>query len=298
MSLLQQIYVRAPVVLGTGESMDAGSLRALRSMVPNVPCFRIDNVSVYWAEHKDADVVLTAPSLRPPFDATWFESVRPPRLVTPTGIMGADHLPPRWGGMMHVAPEGNGWRVLTQVFAQIGASAIPVEVGGIEWRLDDAGKMLSDPFGHGAPMQVYAPPGTDKDPALADRYSEILDHVTQPMRLAIGFMHCKNVLSREVPANRGERRAAERGGAPRVTFRELVIQPTPKSRAEPGAPSGKSRGVSLHICRGHFVTYDERPLFGKYRGTYWVPAHVRGSSDVGMVHKSYEVRPPRKPEGA
>jgi len=49
---------------------------------------------------------------------------------------------------------------------------------------------------------------------------------------------------------------------------------------------------ALHICRGHFATYTERPLFGKYRGTFWVPMHVRGAVEAGRTTKDYTVTPP------
>lgn len=46
----------------------------------------------------------------------------------------------------------------------------------------------------------------------------------------------------------------------------------------------------LHSCRGHFKTYTpERRLFGKYIGTFWIPPHMRGNAEVGIVQKEYEV---------
>ena len=46
----------------------------------------------------------------------------------------------------------------------------------------------------------------------------------------------------------------------------------------------------LHIVRGHFATYTkEKPLFGKYDGTFWKTSHTRGSSDVGEIRKDYSV---------
>jgi hypothetical protein len=48
---------------------------------------------------------------------------------------------------------------------------------------------------------------------------------------------------------------------------------------------------ALHIARGHFAHYTEdRPLFGKYTGTFWRPAHVRGSADFGTVKSTYKVK--------
>jgi hypothetical protein len=47
--------------------------------------------------------------------------------------------------------------------------------------------------------------------------------------------------------------------------------------------------AAMHIVRGHFSTYDEKPLFGKWRGTWFVPSHLRGSLERGLAGKDYRV---------
>lgn len=45
----------------------------------------------------------------------------------------------------------------------------------------------------------------------------------------------------------------------------------------------------LHLCRGHIKEYlSDRPLFGKYVGMVWCPAHVRGDLSNGIVIKDYQ----------
>ncbi len=47
---------------------------------------------------------------------------------------------------------------------------------------------------------------------------------------------------------------------------------------------------AMHICRGHFSRYtEEKPLFGKYAGLFWIPMHVRGSVKNGVVDKDYQL---------
>jgi hypothetical protein len=49
---------------------------------------------------------------------------------------------------------------------------------------------------------------------------------------------------------------------------------------------------ALHICRGHFSTYsEEKPLFGRVAGTFWIPAHTRGQIKEGVVISDYKVSP-------
>ncbi|MCA0455678.1 MAG: hypothetical protein LCI00_17005 [Chloroflexi bacterium] len=44
--------------------------------------------------------------------------------------------------------------------------------------------------------------------------------------------------------------------------------------------------------RGNFATYtDDKPLFGKYTGTFWRPATAVGEVKNGVVIKDYEVQP-------
>jgi hypothetical protein len=52
---------------------------------------------------------------------------------------------------------------------------------------------------------------------------------------------------------------------------------------------------ALNIVRGHFSTYsEERPLFGKVAGTFWIPCHVRGTVEEGVVASDYQVGAPRQ----
>lgn len=64
--------------------------------------------------------------------------------------------------------------------------------------------------------------------------------------------------------------------------------------AYPDHPTGE-RDLPLHLVRGHFRDCSEHGLFGKYRGQkyahIWVPAHLRGTGDGGVIVKDYEQDP-------
>jgi len=110
---------------------------------------------------------------------------------------------------------------------------------------------------------------------------------------AFMFSHCKNVKLVERLPKRHEQREAKRKGEPALKFHEIVIDPgkTKQVAIGAGSPSQDHPTKALHIARGHFATYTEdRPLFGKYTGTFWRPAHVRGSADVGTVKSTYRVK--------
>lgn len=135
----------------------------------------------------------------------------------------------------------------------------------------------------------------NKEPA--ERFGEVL----KPLFATFAFAHCRNVAKiEEAPAytSRQEKRAAERrGDGPLVKFYTLRIDPsairTQRSNRQP-TPIHK-RDLPLHIVRGHFAHYSEdKPLFGKYAGQFWIPAHVRGSEKAGIVGKDYAVKAPRE----
>jgi hypothetical protein len=110
--------------------------------------------------------------------------------------------------------------------------------------------------------------------------------------LAICFSHCKNVLIQEHQPSRQVRRAAERKGEPAYSFHTIDIQPATRVLREEGEVTKNGLAKALHICRGHFAHYTtEKPLFGKYTGTFYRPMHVRGSAEQGIVGKDYRVHP-------
>lgn len=76
---------------------------------------------------------------------------------------------------------------------------------------------------------------------------------------------------------------------------EIKIDPSkPEKRYTSSKKTGRSKNA--HIVRGHFATYtDDAPLFGKYTGTYWRPAHARGVTDGQQPDpKHYRIVLPNK----
>jgi len=111
--------------------------------------------------------------------------------------------------------------------------------------------------------------------------------------VAFSLAHCKNVELVERLPKRHEQREAKRRGEPILKYHEIVIDPGKTKQVAIGAGSSRQDTPSraLHIARGHFATYTpDRPLFGKFTGTYWRPAHVRGSADLGAVKSTYKVK--------
>jgi hypothetical protein len=108
--------------------------------------------------------------------------------------------------------------------------------------------------------------------------------------LALSLCHCKNVTVEPVVIPPKLKAKAEKRGLPKVSYSVIEIEPMRRTlKAEGGLDEHGSVQKALHICRGHFKDYRERPLFGKYAGIYWWDAHVRGSANNGVAVRDYRI---------
>ena len=110
--------------------------------------------------------------------------------------------------------------------------------------------------------------------------------------LSLTLLNCKNVHAREQPCSpKLAKRYQERHGHKRPRYYVLDIEPMrQKFRDANGGKDGISLAKALHICRGHFKDYREKPLFGKVSGMFWWQPHVRGTAEAGIVEKDYRIK--------
>lgn len=110
--------------------------------------------------------------------------------------------------------------------------------------------------------------------------------------LALSFMHCRNtqVKKSEPTPYKLERRRQREGRQPILRYHMINVDALGRKTSYPAAESGLgSEDKALHICRGHFKHFGERGLFGKWKGMFWWPMHVRGSARSGLVISDYEI---------
>jgi hypothetical protein len=128
-------------------------------------------------------------------------------------------------------------------------------------------------------------------PASVDLFNRPAPYF-HPALLANCFAHCKNVAVTDgAPPPKLARRNAQKG-RPFLTWKVLDIDPMMRVLRREGGMGehGERAAAAMHIVRGHFNTYDEKPLFGKWRGTWFVPMHTRGSPRAGLAAKDYAVK--------
>jgi len=145
-----------------------------------------------------------------------------------------------------------------------------------------------DENGHGLGHLITGPCSQH----LASINRESLTSPIIVLGLGISFCHCKNVAVCET--HDGKPSQKHHGARKSAGVKSYVLDIGPMTRVLKSEGQSESSGLvrALHICRGHFATYSEdRPLFGKHSGTFWIPDHVRGNADAGKVEKSYKVTP-------
>lgn len=123
-------------------------------------------------------------------------------------------------------------------------------------------------------------------------YSFLIEKTNIPF-LSISFLHCKNikrVAKADNPTPKEQAKRIKVGKLPLVEYKTLVIAPMKEViRQANGGESDTLSAKALHICRGHFRNYDQKPLFGKYKGNFFIPQHARGNIRNGEVKKDYKV---------
>lgn len=230
--------------------------------------------------------------VRPPFRGTWLEWDLPMRLdlVSPGGTYPTfkDGALVGWHeGMVEVAlfcespSNSNGTPLL------IGHYRMKDEGGPFTGRVMDArlsqiGRHLCLTSAEESGTEVPEHPSS-----LASFYFAKIGAL-YIVDVALRMMHVKNVELAEVPRKRRKKQRRLRPDE-RISWRTVKVRPQGKQYAAADASSLPGM-TSLHIVRGHFATYTaEKPLFGKYVGTYWREPHTRGSAEHGEVAKDYEV---------
>lgn len=261
-------------------------------MLRRATAVRIQNVADHfygsprevWAP--EADI----PACVPPWPVCWAEYEQP-RFSNNEGVvvdMGAGHLGnrPRFGLLcVTVGGAGSGWLLDLSTW-MMGSSLL--FVGGHIRVLDPRGVTKSTA---GVPMFTHPRFGKDDSGGL----SSLVQIPADILSLAFAFCHCKNVsvVQDDLPAPGVLHKLKSNRHVPYVRWNSLRIGGLGAARTvKRQDQDGGSIERALHICRGHFAEYgDERPLFGKYAGRFWVPQHTRGTPGRGVVLKDYEVEP-------
>lgn len=132
--------------------------------------------------------------------------------------------------------------------------------------------------------------GGDITPEIEERWAKESIVAMMVPAAVCSFLSCKNVTTEDktcvyAPQDKIRRRLK----IPEIKRYTLVIDGHSTHRSQ-SAPLSETGVMPFHLCRGHFATYtNEKPLFGKLTGRFWVPAHMRGNKRNGEIIKDYKV---------
>jgi len=254
--------------------------------------------TTYYNAHK------ACPNVAPPFGAMIFESGCPLGLeeygygraaVFATSEEASDPPPglnivAKWELMFTVVFESNGTvqKYPFRIYQYVDANGrLATDASGEQWYLSYE-KMLDDEWPRQF-LRIPSIPNSESDRLAA----HAMDWFVAPALFAISLMHCKNVSvkpkARIVPHSR--KVLKRRKGLPILEHHIIEIRDRQNQVSNGDALESAIR-KKLHIVRGHYSTYTkEAPLFGRVVGTFWVPAHARGSFDEGVSTSEYRVLP-------
>lgn len=193
------------------------------------------------------------------------------------------------GSVRQAAPPDTHWLLSATGYLRspaVASGRVLGYVGVILVHLDRYGYILDDTN----KIQVVSLP--HQQPSASLQPGAGLPSHAPYMLKAIQAMHQRCDADKVSPP-RQQRRAAERQGVRQLhDYYILRVKPlaAPRSMAEVGRAARDPGQRREHIVRGHFRYYSpERPLFGRWTGMIWIPAHERGDSDIGRIKKDYKV---------
>lgn len=166
-------------------------------------------------------------------------------------------------------------------------------VATIRGALDEWGRLLDVTWGIHFPMAD----DRDIDPVTLHPFSIFLT--------TMNFMQCANIeLTYVDPPAALSRKHRKKGklqsGQDLVRYHTLRIRPAGAGTRNRGRSGPSQELVAFHPVRGDFHHYGDccpglhAPkglLFGKLTGRFWVPAHVRGNPDRGVIKQDFVVEP-------
>lgn len=255
-------------------------------MIANLPVIVGDNVCEYiyslgvekeWAT--DADF----PCCSPPFENFFFETKAPAATQQKESKV---WMPQMWGFicLSYKVEESQQSENCAAVFVSI---PIMLEKDRI---LSPAGYLVADIGRDHCIKSAGRATLFDDSP---NSWVKIWNVLQTPLQLTMSFMNCKNVKVIDNKPRDLKSREIKAKQRPWVTYKTLDIEPMRRVLRTEGNAESTGLKRALHICRGHFATYTpEKPLFGRVSGQFWIPAHVRGNKQNGVVVKDYNANPP------
>lgn len=161
----------------------------------------------------------------------------------------------------------------------------------ISYKVDVVGNIIE------GKENITVPLNDDNMPVLDDlEYCKELVQKTsgifETIRMAVSLMNMKNIEyvdepNKELKEYQNKKKFKKN---PKTIYKVLVIAPIKKILIRDGKIESNGVIRALHLCRGHIREYSEdKKLFGKISGRFWISPHTRGNKKSGEIIKDYKV---------
>jgi hypothetical protein len=197
------------------------------------------------------------------------------------------------------------WMVGVSVIIPLADHVVAMLDNFLAYFCGSRGQLLTSPIANHKLNEMLRDPAAANDPK-SEAVKSLMEMGIKQFNYShaiLNLMACKNVVGeRQVIPQKLQQARARRGKLPLVERRVLTVTlpgvrratrtPTPDDlKREPGAPQ------PLQTIPGSYRDYRENGLFGRYKGIYWFPAHVRGTIEAGTLSKSYKAIPAANKQG-
>lgn len=126
----------------------------------------------------------------------------------------------------------------------------------------------------------------------------ILYEALNPFVMCLSLINTKNIeVIDNIPPIKLSTTHEKKYGSPLLKYKTIKISESTLKhyQLDTSKVPPNSHSYPLHLVRGHFADYrDGKGLFGKYKDVFWIPDHVRGNAENGIVIKDYEVEAPKE----
>lgn len=286
---LEPLYRKHPSATIDGKGMAP----LWKAKLAQAQVFEISSVADYFyagTDQEQWDVFADFPCVMPPYDCLWLEYAVPPTIRSEGRVLDTICRGLKVGVFVNtqktVTPTGGKALVqgLTVFLEQFGKIVGPSMTSC--WSVDDQGKAVSLNPESGNVLYVASHAAHDESCVESQQAYMTFGY---PALLAISFLNCRNVQVLDHAPEPGMARAhRKKHGLGLTKFKTLEISQVKRVLQSASSASGGDLKVALHMCRGHFKNYNERPLFGKHKGMYWWGPAIRGTGPHAVI-KDYAV---------
>jgi hypothetical protein len=278
--------------LGTTDNAQTESIfNGTKARLKTIPIFVIDNVAQwYLGINKSESISIKGgfrPMIAPPFDEFWMECSIPTNHFTSMNYGIVDMLQGVHCIVIQpsVPTDTTRWQIVFTRYIGTEKSVIgPVD--GFILDIDTEG------FTNDFKYEGFVNFPNESESEGFWNFGNMFFNICVA---ALHFMNCSKVEVKEViaPKRLLGNKALKRGERQPINYKVLDIEPLKVLLKTEGKMDEVGIKQALTNVRGHWRGYTpEKPLFGRFVGKVFIKDHARGSSEVGIIKNTYNLKSP------